>query len=134
MAILNLTQHNATAEQRAAGVIDLKSNEAVVLRRQLTFNTIPTRAEMLERAADIAAIAAANASAEDRGDNEGFALSAMIGGAGFFMRHLEDALLDVGIQPLHAFSVRESVETVGSDGSVTKTNVFKHVDFVGNFI
>ena len=54
----------------------------------------------------------------------------MIGGAPFFMSALERALLDVGITPLYAFSIRESVEKAAEDGTVTKINVFKHVGFV----
>lgn len=44
---------------------------------------------------------------------------------------LEKALWEVGIRPLFAFSVRESVERVKDDGSVEKTSVFKHAGFVG---
>ena len=46
------------------------------------------------------------------------------------MSTLERALAEVKVTPVYAFSVRESLETVSDDGTVTKTNVFKHVGFV----
>ncbi|MHB0929605.1 MAG: hypothetical protein ACYC3W_12015, partial [Candidatus Nanopelagicales bacterium] len=55
---------------------------------------------------------------------------AMIGGAPFLMAPLEKALLSIGINPVFAFSERKSVEAHGADGTVTKTQVFKHVGFV----
>ena len=128
--ILNLTQHQPTPDQLDAGVINPSVEEWLVLKNLLTFDEIPSQQEILDRAADIASIAADCASGEDRGDTLGFCLSAMIGGAPFFMSALERALLDVGITPLYAFSIRESVEKAAEDGTVTKINVFKHVGFV----
>ena len=64
-------------------------------------------------------------------DADAVFLSAMIGGAPWMMSALEGALLDAGVQPVYAFSVRESVEQVQPDGSVRKVNVFRHVGFVG---
>ena len=54
---------------------------------------------------------------------------AMIGGALWMMSTLESHLRLAGIQPMFAFSKRESVERV-VDGKTVKTNVFKHVGFV----
>ena len=54
----------------------------------------------------------------------------MIGGAPFLMSPLESALLNNGIEPVYAFSTRESVEKKLPDGSVQKTNIFKHKGFV----
>lgn len=56
--------------------------------------------------------------------------SAMIGGAPFLMAPLEGALRTRGVIPLYAFSVRESVEEALPDGSVRKTQVFRHAGFV----
>ena len=117
--IVNLTQHAATKEQKQAGVVD--SNYPDVISTILTFNTIPSREEMLKRANDIVLLALISD-----------APKAMIGGAPFFMAILENALIDAGITPLYAFSKRESVETTLEDGSVVKTNVFKHLGFVSN--
>lgn len=75
---------------------------------------------MQERAKKLANIAA-----------EAGAEAAMIGGAGYFMRPLEEALKEKGIQPLYSFSERKSVEKTNPDGTVTKVNVFEHVGWVG---
>jgi hypothetical protein len=55
---------------------------------------------------------------------------AMIGGAPFFMSSLEKALLDAGVTPVYAFSVRDSKEEPDGNGGVRKVNVFRHVGFV----
>lgn len=139
MAILNLTQHAATPEQREAGVIDLPTAEREAVIELLTFDDVPTAQELGNRAHDIALIAAGCAAGEDRadddgtlpdGDRGGFALHALIGGAPFFMHSLEDALYQQGIHPVYAFSRRESQEQVQADGSVRKINVFRHAGFV----
>lgn len=117
LGVINLTQHAATSEQVEAGVVEPAEKGAV--QAALTFDAIPTASEMAERAAVIARIAV------DSGCNK-----AMIGGAPFFMSALEKALLSANIQPIYAFSVRESVERIDGEGNVIKTNVFKHVGFV----
>ena len=119
--ILNLTQHTATADQVAVGVIE-QPHPAV--KPLLNFNTLPTLAEIKLRASQIAAIAADEIALENA------ERKAMIAGAPFFMSSLEEALKNVGITPVYAFSVRESVEVHNEDGSVSKQNVFKHLGFV----
>ena len=113
--IANLTQHPATPEQQAAGVVPI----ARPVSELLTFDTLPTREEMQERAEQLAEIV------QQHGLRHG-----MIGGAPFFMAPLERALRSKGITPLYAFSRRESVETTEPDGSVRKTQVFRHLGFV----
>lgn len=115
--IINLTQHTATAEQVEAGVVDPAEKSAV--QAALTFDAIPTASEMAERAELLARIAA------DSGCKR-----AMIGGAPFFMAPLERALLAAGIQPVYAFSVRDSREESDGNGGIRKINVFRHVGFV----
>lgn len=135
MIIINLTQHQATPEQVAAGVVDLPPAVRDLLLKELTFDTLPSAEEIEDRAAHIAALAMdfttsqlgdemANAGAVPRG------VRAMIGGAPYLMSALEAALLDACIQPVYAFSVRESIEEVQPDGSVRKINVFRHGGFV----
>lgn len=119
MKILNLTQHPATAEQKVQGVVDLTPEDKAVLVERLTFNEIPTRAEMVARAAFI----------RDMAVNEEVE-AVMLGGAPFFTSILEEALADAGFHVLYAFSKRESVEETQPDGSVVKKAVFKHVGFV----
>ena len=130
--ILHLTQHPATPDQLAAGVVDLGGDDRAALVRLLTFEALPTRAEIIARADALAALAAAFAASEDREDGTtGFALSAMIGGAPYLMAPLETALRDAGIEPVYAFSVRESEEKTQPDGTIRKVAVFRHAGFVG---
>ena len=137
--ILNLTQHAATADQAAAGVIEQPHPEVKPL---LNFTELPTLEEIQARATQIATIVANEISAENaeiekygQGDIDSIIAlqtqrKAMIAGAPFFMSSLEEALKNVGITPVYAFSVRESVEVHNEDGSVSKQNVFKHIGFV----
>ena len=117
MAILNLTVHEATPDQRKAGV-DEPQDKGLV-REILNFEEIPSLDELADRADQLAGVAA-----------EGGYSYAMIGGAPFFMAELEYALAQEGVVPLYAFSKRESVETTEPDGSVVKKNMFKHLGFV----
>jgi len=121
--ILNLTQHPATAEQVAADVVDVTGfvpgDDAATLRGLLTFEEIPSELRLHSNAMAIAAFAVR------RG-----AKRAMIGGAPFFMAPLERALRDAGVEPVYAFSRRESVEEKQPDGAVRKSAVFRHVGFV----
>lgn len=122
MKILNLTQHPATEEQIAAGVIDLSPDDRALLARALTFDEAPDEATLVARAQSIALMAAGHSSG---------ARSVMIGGAPYFMRPLEQALWAENIRPLYAFSVRESIEHVRPSGAVEKIAVFRHTGFVG---
>jgi hypothetical protein len=119
--ILNLTQHLATHEQIQAGVVDLPEAERGELQSLLTFDELPTATEIVDRTIDIASIAC-------RPGKVFF--HAMIGGAPYLMAPLERALRSVGICPVYAFSVRESVEQTAPDGSVRKVNVFRHAGFI----
>ncbi len=116
---LNLTQHAATPEQIAAGVVDLQGTGATTLRHLLTFKHIPERDDVLAAAEAIAALAKAHG-----------AQAAMIGGAPFLMGPLEIELKLVGIKPVYAFSRRESVEEAMPNGSVRKTAILRHAGFV----
>lgn len=118
MKIVNLTQHSATQDQKDAGVFDL--TETAALKANLTFNELPSKEDIIQRAENIAKIA------KDSG-----ATFALIGGAGYLIPSLEAALIKHGIKPLHAFSQRVSVEKHNEDGTVSKENVFKHVGFIG---
>jgi len=126
--ILNLTQHKATPEQVAAGVVDLADNKRTILTGWLTFNNLPS-ADVISDVAETIAQACCGDSLTfgDMAEEYGYA---MIGGAPFLMSALENALIKRGVTPLYAFSVRESAEQVLPDGTVRKTNVFKHLGFV----
>jgi hypothetical protein len=114
--MINLTQHPASPEQIAAGVVDGPREE---IARLLTFDTLPTALDIHERAMALAELA-------ERLN----ARSAMIGGAPFLMAPLEHRLQQRGIDPLYAFSRRVSVEEKQPDGSVRKVATFRHEGFV----
>lgn len=120
--IINLTQHDASAEQIEAGVFNPLPGVQQSVKRLLTFEEIPSLEDIERRAAGLAAIAAASGAA-----------AAMIGGAPYLMASLEEALMEWAIEPVYAFSRRESVEVVDPSGSTTKTSMFKHVGFVRGF-
>jgi len=121
MEILNLTQHPATPEQIAAGVVDLQGEALELLHSLLDFEELPERPEIQERANKLAGLAVGVG-----------ARHAMIGGAPFLMKALEWALQRANITPLYAFSRRESIEERTPDGGVRKTSVFRHLGFVIN--
>lgn len=128
--ILNLTQHNATPEQKAQLVVEPRMTKEKI-RELLTFEEIPTKEEIEARAKELARIAVSEASmyAGDT-DNEIWITRVMIGGAPYLMGALEKALRECGFTPVYAFSKRESEEIPQPDGSVKKIQVFRHVGFV----
>ena len=119
--ILNLTQHPATPEQVAQGVVDLPSEARAALARYLTVDDLPTAAEIDSRARGIATLIDAV---------QGDVRTAMIGGAPWMMGPLVQALRNAGVECVAAFSKRVSVESADATGAVTKTAVFKHIGFV----
>ena len=127
--IINLTQHAATAEQVSVGVVDLPAEQREALIDALTFESIPDAEEIRDRAHDIAELACFNGLGGDDGDDP-FPSHAMIGGAFWLMAPLAEELKARNIQPVFAFSLRESSEIAMPDGSVRKTLVFRHVGFV----
>ena len=149
--IINATQHNATPDQIEAGVC--ASAYENKLRQWLTFDSLPNRLTIQQHAQSIAGYVADQAmEIVKNGDFEekhhkalqqlvgmpaycstickSFHIKAMIGGAPYLMAELEKELWHLGIEPVYAFTRRESVETVGENGEVTKTAVFKHAGFV----
>lgn len=118
--ILNLTQHEATPEQKKAGVIEPASKGYI--KQLLTFEKPPNKKEMEKRARELAWLAEAYKS-------EG-CTKVMIGGAPYFMSTLEQVLKEHGFIPVYAFSKRECIEEKMPDGSMKKVQVFRHVGFV----
>lgn len=117
LLIANCTQHTPVQEQLDQGVINPECWEQI--KELSSFSEIPSWREMKDRASKIAKLLC----------NEGYS-SALIGGAPYFMSSLERELINSGITPLYAFSVRESKEEVLPDGTVRKINFFKHLGFV----
>ena len=129
MKILNLTQHLATPDQKAAGVVGLPELGRQQLQKLITFETLPDDTELSDRAHAVASLAAQYIEVLEARDGEPIN-TVLIGGAPYFMVPLEIALSHVGLFAVYAFSVRESVETHNPDGTVTKRNIFKHAGFV----
>ena len=127
--IINLTQHAATAEQVAVGVVDLPAEQREALIDALTFESIPDAEEIRDRAHDIAELACFNGLGGDDGDDP-FPSHAMIGGALWLMAPMAKELRLRSIEPVFAFSVRETEEKVQPDGSVKKVAIFRHAGFV----
>lgn len=123
--ILNLTQHAATPEQVAAGVRDVPAGHRARLTAALTFDAPPTVRDVLSRAAALAQLALEACHELGSTPDE-----AMVGGAPYLMAPLERALMDVCIQPIYSFSVRESIDQMQADGAVRKVAIFRHGGFV----
>ena len=122
MSILNLTQHDATPSQAAAGVIEPSTSDKVIIKRLLNVPKVPSVDELVERAEGLAAIAQHyySMTGESR---------FMIGGAGPLMRLLRRFLKGriPEVEVLEAFSERVVIETTLPDGTVRKTADFAHV-------
>jgi len=129
--ILNLTQHSASDEQIAEGVVNVPSECRERLTTLLTFDTLPSQEEIMARAEKLAEYAFRIL--RDSGDVLN-GTEVMIGGAPFFMGPLTNALAECGLKAVFAFSRRESVETVIRHGDGTsqtrKSAVFRHLGFV----
>lgn len=140
LLIVNMTQHPASPEQLAAGVFDPTPEERAEISALLTFDTLPQKGEIEERAEELALTALAILAARERSlspceqerlmERGTVTYFALIGGAPYLMPHLEQEMVGAGVHPLYAFSTRESVEETLSDGSVKKTAVFRHRGFV----
>ncbi len=149
--IINATQHSATPDQIAAGVY--ASTHETKLREWLTFDSIPSRLTIQQHAQFIAGYVVDQAMEIVKNADfdaphhkalqqlagmpayrdticKSFRIKAMIGGAPYLMAELEKELWHLGIEPVYAFTKRESVESVDENGNVTKTAVFKHAGFV----
>lgn len=137
--LVNMTQHTLTTDQidgfngfnGIAGdvYLTLEPNPACkqVVQKLLTFETIPTSETINDRAEKLAQMCIGMVSANLPSEGEIYAL---IGGAPYLMASLENALRERKIHPVYSFSERQSVETTMPDGTVKKSNVFKHVGFI----
>lgn len=128
--ILNLTQHPATPDQIAAGVVDLPTAERAALVDALTFDECPSAEDVAQRAHTIAEMAAYSDVFGEQGAPMPGRDRAMIGGAPWLMAPLAEQLRQRGIEPVFAFSRREVAEQAQPDGSVRKVAVFRHAGWV----
>ena len=119
--ILNLTQHNATADQINAGINDLPVDDfQTALKGLLTFPTQYTRADLEYRALQIHELVR-----DFCGTSEEVLEGVMIGGMPSFMPVLESVLILKGIKVGYACTERKSVDKE-VDGKIIKTAVFVH--------
>lgn len=151
MSILNLTQHQPTAEQAEAGVGPRSARiaELLTIEAEILTASPELRAQLLESrvAAIIAEIfptiqdwAVGRAMRVLEAHKEGRRLdawnigrdplgTAMVGGAPYLVDRLVRRLKEMEVTPVYALSERVSVEKTTPEG-VVKTQVFKHLGFI----
>ena len=136
--LVNLTQHTLTKEQfshKGENLVEItfkpyngtSKGTGDYVKHLLNFTSLPTKEDIISRATALADYAEGLLN-QAKNDND--KLFALVGGPPYLMGALETALKERGIQPLYAYSQRESVETINSDGSVTKTAIFKHIGYI----
>lgn len=119
MILINLTQHNLTAEQKQ-GAVEVGTDVRDEVIKLITFNGLPTAGEIKGNASRLAEIC-----------RDMHASHAVIGGAPYFMGPLEQALRRVGVTPLYAFTERVAVEVTNPEtGEVTKTSKFNFAGWI----
>lgn len=128
VGIINLTQHELTPEQKEFVDIECHTDRNKV-KELLTFTKLPTQIQILHRALDLAAIVQ-NIVDQDEHIN---LFLVLIGGAPYLMKPLIEELKEIGVTPVFSYTDRVSVETMQPDGSVIKTQVFKHLGYVEAF-
>ena len=121
--ILNFTQHDATPEQLSAGVVEPDAHDKQRIRELLTFDELPKHSGLRQRATNCAVLACVLLAKYECD-------AVMVGGAPYFMSHLESALRLFRVRFCYAFSSRVAEEQMQPDGSVKKVNVFRHVGFI----
>jgi len=117
--MINLTQHLATTDQLADGVVNLSEIQRQSLIALLSFDELPEPSDTQKRAKAIAAIAKYHN-----------ATAALIGGALWLMPALIKSLTAESIEPYYAFSKRVTQEDRLSDGTIQKVTYFRHSGFI----
>jgi hypothetical protein len=117
--IFNLTQHVATPDQLADGVIEPTPEVKKEIQALLTIEELPCHEFLLMRAIKLREIARVSGCSK-----------VMIGGAPFLMSLLEHELKGACKMPVYSFSKREVEEQTQADGTVKKVAVFKHTGWV----
>lgn len=120
MRILNATQHTATPDQVAEGIIDFPANYQAALKAAITFPAVYGKEELKAAARMVAELV------RDFVGEFGKIDGVMIGGMPSFMPVLEVQLSSAGFAPCYAQSDRVVEEQTQADGSVRKVAVFKH--------
>lgn len=121
--VLNLTMHESSAEEIAAGVFE--PEDKALVRELLLFTECPSRGVVDGRADCLAALAE-----HEVGRFDGVVRHVMIGGASYLMAPLAEYLRNYGLLPVFAFSERVSEERTLPSGGTHKVSVFKHKGWV----
>jgi len=147
--ILNITQHDPTPEQRAAGVVnpDESIRHLLTVEREILVASPAVRAEALEarighimsclyrqlaglrKARMERALSTEGDIARDQAMAEPVC-SAMVGGAPYLVERLIPRLKEAGVRPVYALSERVSQEVEGESGVVKKVATFRHLGFI----
>jgi hypothetical protein len=117
--IIKITNHSMTDEQ----IVGLKGWEVVELPEEIQGRLAqcgPDAARLIRLATDVIEFA------QSEGANFIFGPA----GSPAFCDIFSNLCRDAQIVIVFSHSVRESIETVKEDGTVVKTNVFKHVSFI----
>lgn len=125
--IFNLTQHQATPEQIAQGLVEPDAETKKEIQDLLTFTAADIQADKVaERAEALVELLQEhwNVSANCRFDKR-----VLIGGLPAMMRPLVNILENKNYIPMFAHSDRVSVDQPQADGSVKKVAVFQHQFF-----
>lgn len=121
----NATQHVLTPSQQKEGNwINLEESDIKIIRDLITFDTIPSENDMVERARKLAGLVTSHCAIAGVET-----CKVMIGGAPYFQSCLENALLGSGFEPVYSFSERKCIETPNGD-IVEKKFIFEHVGWV----
>ena len=128
VGIINLTQHELTPEQREFIDIECHTDRQKV-KDLLTFTKLPSKEDIYYRALDLAAIVENIIDQDEHVD----LFLILVGGAPYLMKPLIEELKRLEVIPVFSYTDRVSVETMQPDGSVVKTQVFKHLGFVEAF-
>jgi hypothetical protein len=121
--ILNLTQHDATPQQIVDGVIDLDDAGKAVVRKLLTFDELPSKAEIDGRAEKLAEYV-------ERLKAERFD-AIMLAGAPYLLYRLHSELERLGFKVVYSFSKREKIEKRDATGNIVYSDgKFVHAGFV----
>lgn len=120
--LLNLTQHQSTKDQvdYMVGEIEIDRKEVSDL---LTVKEFPTFSAVAGKALGLAELAVL---AADEAGIEPTNVLVSVGGLPYLMSPLVEELKERGFTPVYSFTQRVSVDKDNGDGTVTKTNIFKH--------
>ena len=152
MTIINLTNHRATAEQREAGVRDVSDVDhlsnllTIKVGGENGFATIsPLNQQVLLESRAAAIISdyvtpvaldkvqefklSGDRIADYNAIRSAQSVTCMVGGFPPLVEELVRQLRRLGHEPMYALSDRVSVEETLEDGSIRKTQVFKHLGF-----